>query len=120
IGETLVWLDAEGQLQTLSWKECERFLLNKTQPVPSRLSTTESPISDFVIRGGDADDHVVLAAGSQGEVNIYSLANQQPGMRFDAMRRGPVHSFAATGSGRHRVILSGGEEGQLTIQHAGQ
>lgn len=118
-GESLVVLDVDQQLNSFSWKDCERLLLDGKTPQPTRLSTPGSNVREFTIVVGETGEPHVIASGDGGELSFYTFGNHSLDDREVVIAQGPVISFAVASPADGRVILSGGEQGQLTL-HRGE
>ena len=118
-GESLVLLDVDGLLSTIDWKDCQRFLLNRQTPPPIRPLST-SGVRAFRLVDADAAAPVVFAAGQAGEVTVYSLLDAGVAERIEVISSGPVIAFAVADQGDRRILLSGGDRGELTLHRAGR
>jgi len=118
-GEVLVATDAEGQLLTIAWKEWERVLLSGDQPKVTKLSTPGSYVRDFLLVDSDATGSVVVASGDASDISYYSLAPQELVDRKNVIADGPVISFDAAMLSDGIVVVSAGENGQMTVKRGG-
>jgi len=118
-GEVLVAIDAERQLLTIAWKDFERFLLSGDQPGVTKLSSPGAFVRDFVLVDSDATGSLVVASGDASDISYYSLSPQALIDRKNVVAGGPVMSLDSAMLSDGICVVSGGEDGQLTVIRGG-
>ena len=118
-GEVLVAIDAEGQLLTIGWKDFERFLLSGDEPKVVKLSSPGAFVRDFLLVDSDATGSQVVASGDASDISYYSLSPNKLIERKNVLAEGPVMSFDTAMLPDGICVISGGENGQLTVIRSG-